>query len=1014
LTAVVLLQGAVQAQAQSIIYDLPSRDLSKTLVALAIRSGRNIVFQPEAVAGHMSAPVHGALDFAEALRGVLGGTGLRAAIQRDGSVILSTPPPPTFERQGAQKGRDSGDQRHDAEATAPTLAAASVSAVVVTGRLGRAVSLTAADASIGRLSSAELERAGGATVLDALGALAGVTVLNGGHIATNSVPIDLAGRGEGNYASLRGLDAEFNSVAVNGAEAAQSQPYSRGVQLNLLPTAGLAQVVVAKTLTADMAGDVIGGVIDFRTPTAFDGQAAPRLTLSLGGQVADEAVRYGRAPFGGDAAIEASRVFGPAETFGVYVGGYYTVESFSNGVVDAIYPATTNAMFTYKVQTAQGAGAAGLNLPQNLVLTGLDLGLTTGATARFGGELSLDWRPGPRAAAYLRLSVAGLSTAQSTYYSQIYGNLISRAPIGTTGLYAPVIGYVQPRYYYETNPETSALDTLQVGAASSLGRWTLSGDLFGSWGETNDPDHFELSGREPEVAPGIAYGGSELFTDVGGVPRPLLSAADLSLVANIPGYGARRAGEITREFSHELKGGARIDARYRFASWGSLQIGTSLQSAARSHTNRDYLSGSLYTTDANDPSLASLGILSTPVQAAVPGVFNFALPTVNAGKALALFNSNIAQNFGALANAIDGCATLYVNNYNCDTQHGIDTTAAVYLMARLDWGDFELTPGFRYETRLIDNHFWFLPQPNTAEESPGSFTGDHTVYAEPLPSLALTYRPQAYTTYRASVSASYAPPAMYQLGGGIQIQTTGGGASAGGVTTITQGNPELKAVQSINIDLSGEWARVAGGQASAAVFYKALSHYIYDSTDAFSNATSIQTGDLVVSEPHNGGAGWVGGLELAGRQRLVALPAPWRGLGVSAALTLERSRVTTLAAGLSPKERLLNQPDLDTNAQVFFEHGGGGLYLSYRYTGPYVAQYGALGPASALDTWVRGAERLDLTGAFMPWGRLKVIAGVSNILNDISYHATIGEHSETIPSYVFSGRTYFLKTKWMY
>jgi hypothetical protein len=117
---------------------------------------------------------------------------------------------------------------------------------------------------------------------------------------------------------------------------------------------------------------------------------------------------------------------------------------------------------------------------------------------------------------------------------------------------------------------------------------------------------------------------------------------------------------------------------------------------------------------------------------------------------------------------------------------------------------------------------------------------------------------------------------------------------------------------------------------------------------------------------------------------------------------------------LSPKERLLNQPDLDTNAQVFFEHGGGGLYLSYRYTGPYVAQYGALGPTSALDTWVRGAERLDLTGAFTPWGRLKIVAGVSNILNDISYHATIGEHSETIPSYVFSGRTYFLKTKWMY
>jgi TonB-dependent receptor len=1008
-----LLHGAAPTHAQSIIYDLPSRDLAQTLVALAIRSGRNIVFQPEAVAGHVSAPVHGALDFAEALKRVLKGTGLNAVIQRDGSVILSVASPASRERQGALKGREGAGQRPEADVGAPAEAAASVSAVVVTGRLARTVSLASADASVGRLSTDDLALSGGATVLDALGALAGVTVLNGGHIATNSVPIDLAGRGEGNYASLRGLDAEFNSVSVNGVEAAQSQPYSRGVQLNLLPTAGLAEVLVTKTLTADMAGDVIGGVIDFRTPTAFDGRGAPRFSFSLGGKLADEAVSYGRAPFGGDVAIEASRVFGAAQTLGVYVGGYYTVENFSNGVVDGIYPATTNAMFTYKLQTAQGP-APGQETPQNLVLTGLDLGLTTGDTARFGGELSLDWRPSPRASAFLRLSLAGSSTAQSTSYSQIYGNLISLAPTGTSGLYAPVIGYVKPRYYYETNPETAALDTLQVGAASSLGRWTLSGDVFGSWGETNDPDHFELSGREPEVAPGIAYGGSALFTEVGGVPRPLLSAADLSLVENIAAYGARRAGEIDREFSHELKAGGRVDARYRLGAWGSLQLGTSLQSAARSHTNRDYLSGALYTTDANDPSLAALGILSTPVQKAVPGVFNFALPTVNAGKALALFNSNIAQNFGTLANAIDGCATLYVNNYNCDTQHGIDTTAAIYLMARFNWGDFELKPGFRYETRLIQNRFWRLSEPNTPDETPGSFTEDHTVYAEPLPSLALTYRPQAYATYRASVSASYAPPAMYQLGGGIQLQTIGGGASAGGVTTITRGNPDLKAVQSINLDLSGEWAKIAGGQASAAVFYKALSHYIYDSTDAFSNETSIQTGDLVVTEPHNGGAGWVGGVELAGRQRLVALPAPWRDLGVSAALTLERSQVNTQAPGLSPKERLLNQPDLDTNAQVFFEHGGGGLYLSYRYTGPYVAQYGALGPTSALDTWVRGAERLDLTGAFTPWGRLKIVAGVSNILNDISYHATIGEHSETIPSYVFSGRTYFLKTKWMY
>jgi hypothetical protein len=79
-----------------------------------------------------------------------------------------------------------------------------------------------------------------------------------------------------------------------------------------------------------------------------------------------------------------------------------------------------------------------------------------------------------------------------------------------------------------------------------------------------------------------------------------------------------------------------------------------------------------------------------------------------------------------------------------------------------------------------------------------------------------------------------------------------------------------------------------------------------------------------------------------------------------------------------------------------------------------VAQYGTLGPSSALDTWVRSAERLNLVAVYQPTPRLKATFSISNILNDISYHATIGEHSETIPSLVYSGRTYALTTKWLY
>jgi len=1012
--AALLLCPAV-AIAQVATYQIPEQDLAKALVTLAVRSGRNIVFSPALVAHRRSSAVWGALNFADALKVMLAGSHLRATIQRDGSVIVvGASEAAALDDVRAAHRRALASPKPDKDANPPSAQPASVSAVIVTARLARSFPLLASDGLTARLTTQDLETNPGSTVLEPLGNLAGVTVVNGGQVATNSVPIDLAGRGEANYASLRGLEAGFNLVTINGADVALSQPYSRGVQLNLLPGAGLAQVSVAKSLAADMAGDAIGGVIDFRTPNAFDFPGSTHAAISASGQVEDEAVRYGRAPVGGAVAIEGSRIFGAGDTFGVYAGAYYDLENYSNGLVDGIYPAITNSMFTYAVQTATGASAPGLNPASNLVLTGLDVGLTTGTVQRYGGDLSLDWRPSTAVTAYLRLTVAEADTQQATYYSQIYGNLITAQPLGASGLYSPVISYVQPRYYYETNPELSLLDTIQVGGAARTGRWTLSARANTSWGETDDPDHFELSGRDPEVAPGMPFGGGVLFGSHDDAPIPLLNASGLQALGDAADYGARRAGELTREYSNQLKSGARFDASYRLTPSASLAAGVEVTDAVRSHTYRDYESNLLYTTDANDPSLASLGILSSTTPAAVPGVFNFPLPTVNASKALALFNNNIAQTVGGLANAIDGCANLYVNNYNCDTQHGSELRTSAYVMGRFQVSDLEIDAGFRYDYTLVHNRFWFLPYPGTPLETPGYFASNHTVYMEPLPRLNLTYRPQPFVVYRGAIWASYSPPAPYQLGGGAQIGSAGGSAADGGATTVLEGNPNLKPVQALNVDISGDWANAKGGQVSAAGFYKALKDYIYDSIDAFSDATPTQSGDVVVTQPHNGGAGDVYGLELSGRQRFVGPPSLWTALDLTGALTLERSQVNTLEPGLSPHERLLNQPNVDANLQARYTKGPGSLALNYRYTGAYVAQYGSLGESSALDTWVRSAERLNLVAVYQPASRFKTTFSISNLLNDISYHATIGEHSETIPSLVYSGRTYVLTTKWLY
>lgn len=88
--------------------------------------------------------------------------------------------------------------------------------IVVTGN--RKVAQTTAQEQVASpnaiavLSPETIERAPDVNIAEALARLPGVSVFNGGQGNTNSVFVDIAGRGQGNYVSLRGMAAEYNST----------------------------------------------------------------------------------------------------------------------------------------------------------------------------------------------------------------------------------------------------------------------------------------------------------------------------------------------------------------------------------------------------------------------------------------------------------------------------------------------------------------------------------------------------------------------------------------------------------------------------------------------------------------------------------------------------------------------------------------------------------------------------------------------------------------------------------
>lgn len=867
--------------------------------------------------------------------------------------------------------------------------------------------------AVAELSAAKIERAPDVNLAEALARLPGVSVFNGGQGNTNSVFIDIAGRGTGNYVSLRGMDAEYNINLINGVEGAQGMPFSRQVPLNLLPPTGMQRVVVNKSFLPMLDGSAIGGSIDFRTPTANDFDKPTAFNISLTGRLNSRALDYKQNADGETATAEFAKRFGDGGQFGLYVGGYYDRSTFSNSIIDSVYPAATNGQWTYALKNASGSSASGQSLSDNLTSLGVNAGFTHGTVKRYGGTFSLDWAPDNKQSWYLRGTYAHNDIAQDSYYSQIYADSTSQVQTGTTGIYSTNINVIRPRYYFTTSPEQALLATAQLGGTLTSGKLTLRPNVFFSAGEYNAPDHQEISARKPNSGTSLPYSGSTMFTYSDGVPIFIGSAAQYGYINDISNYNARRFGDFSAEFSRQKKYGFKIDGDIAFddSVLQSISFGAKYRDSYRKHTYNDYYTPRVYDANGKEVNWTTLGIFADSVSAIVPGVYNLTAPMISRSALDGVFNKAIIATYGSFAAADDSCndpnpAIGNVNNHNCNTQSGHERVTAGYAMSTLAIGKAQVLAGVRYEHTAITNSYWVLPTDGKGNEIAGYFASSRSTFDKVLPSLQINVRPTDAMVLRLSASRSYMPPSFFQLAGGQRISKSDGGAEAGGTTSITQGNPDLKAMNSTNLDASFEYA---GNKAAFSIgaFYKAIDNFFYSKVNNYTNNLSTQSGSTTISKPVNGGDGEVYGLELAGSVTMVAAPTVPGDFVLSGNITFEGSKVDP-KGGLSSHERLLNQPDLTGNAQLSYVLDTFRLDLSYRYSSDYVYQYAVIGGSSDLDGWVRARSQLDLHVGY-GFGSAKVEAAVSNLTDERSYYATIGRTSTTIGSIVDSGRTFTLK-----
>jgi TonB-dependent receptor len=1009
--ALVALSASAPVEAQQGPISLQSQPVAAALQALAHRTGAQILFTPDLVRGRTGHEVSAAATADAALSQLLADTGLTYQRTADSTFAIVA-------RKSAERRQDAllvasagpAAPEHRALASSPLDAITDIDVSEVTvwaNRLSEEAALQEQLQSIGVnnvLSAEQIEQAPVSSVADLSSLIPGLAQHRDefqGQAAT----------GEGQYITIRGFDTSYNAYSLNGLRLAQTDADSRAVSMNLFSPFGLSSIKVDKAPTSDEDGDSIAGILDLRTPTAFD-FSGEHFLVRTQGQLSEQALDTDQAAGGLAAQVEYANRFGGDNRWGIYATAYYQhKDTTAEEVAAQNAPVLDNDLLS---------GTPRNNNPDNLVMNGEQWNFYRELIERSGGNLSLDFH-GDNTSLYWRALFAHYTNdmnqdQQSLRTSSITGQLPpttnnqsasvpglnSQTGISETeynaasGDFAPY--GVQPGHYWQYNEFDQELFDTQLGGETRLQSLPLTFDYVAGYshGEYDNGQHFEAGqwgapyiGSGAGNGAGVATEGLSFNLSNPTRPVPVLSPAAAAYLYN-PNSTNAWSIDSWDNFSNEGLLSLREDTTLALQQGGldSIKAGLKYERAVRdSDDTGDEADERVYVglpgVVQNSPQQPQFYQGAGPSTAAFPGSY---LNSFMGGAYPGLFKLVNPNAYKSLWTALEAAnpvnqaaaATAYADS----RVDGTETRYAGYLEALLKFGDLVILPGVRYE--LNQDRFTTFQQQTVG----GEYVTNSKSYGEWLPGISATWRPDDAQVYRASIRKSYARPAFDQLYGATSVTT-----DVDGNVSINEPNPNLKPVTSINYDLGYERYDHQGGVLQIDGYYKQLHNVIFAagatnaSTDITNNVTTI-AGTTTVNTTLNGLGGYAYGVELNIRKRLLFLPAPYDGFGVGGNLTAQR---TGASYALSPTDiqtaQLPNAPDLMYNLELFYDKYGFKAALDYSYQGLAMEQIQETDP----DIYAQPVKTLNLSTSYQFSFGLRAGFAVRNLLNAYTYWATYGK-----------------------
>ncbi|OYX95424.1 MAG: TonB-dependent receptor [Novosphingobium sp. 35-62-5] len=739
-------------------------------------------------------------------------------------------------------------------------------------------------------------------------------------------------QGEGRFVSVRGLAPGLNSSSINGNRVLSTGGDNRDVALDVVPNELIESIEIKKSLTPDMDGDTIGGSIDIQTTSAFDRKKGFIGLVAEGGY--NELSEEWSPKFSSNFSQPITK------NFGIAGGASWNRRRYATDNIEADGWVT---------------GDNGVDYAEDLEYRDYDV-----QRNRWGGNLSLDWRPSSTTTLYLR----GLySKFDDTELRRrlVFGFDAEPASSSDNAVtFDSADGRIQVRRDLKDRREVQSIATVSAGGKTETGPWTITYDVARSYADQQengsiDPIRFQRRFQTP--------GALGVTVDYDDLQRPAYNINFGSAgFLNPGGYGLTLLERTTREDAKDKEWSFRTDiAREIALDGGDLEIKAGGKVRLRDKRQNfiidlfEDVDGGLTLADVLGSQTYTLADLGPLPDLALVRAFAASTPDSQYER------NDLESDFVGASESFRAKEDIY----------------AGYVQGRLDTGAIRVIGGVRVEhtkQNLTGSRTDIVEEGGTRN---GVVLDEDTLFVTPvnfqrsytnvLPSFNLRANLSPKVVARLGAFRSLSRPSFGKLAPRFTLSENEDGEREGSF-----GNPDLRPYKAWNFDATLEYYFSNQSVIQGGLFYKKITDFIVDTRQIDGTFAGIDFTEADI--PLNGDDAEVFGAEFSYSQAFTTLPAPFDGLVTSVNYTYTNARGEILGRRIP-----LPQASKHTaNFVLGYEKGPISLRAAASYRDQFLDE---LGEDAEADRYVRPLFQIDLSAKYRVNKAFQLFFEVVNLNN---------------------------------